>query len=230
LTRHSRHLSTKFCYFRVLLALTSYVCSGFSLHYMATRLLGTFSSRSSFVAMPTFWACSRDEVRMGKYESRSRMKKSSHSIMTVAQQLLCGWVTPNAPGHTGMEPTETGKRVGAAVIHIPRFCGRTALRGLILSLTQMRQSSPGGWKEKTPSQSADGISRLRGRSPVAGRTYHLSPKLILTAVKIIPLLTTIVTQIALKEKDHPDPSAYSSWRHFTLPNSACKRSSKTDRH
>ena len=131
--------------------------------------------------------------------------------------------------HTGMERIETGKRVGAAAVHIPRFCGRTALCGLILSLTQMRQSSPGGWKERTPSQSADGFSRLRGRSRslVAGRTHHLSPKLMFTAVKITLLLITIVTQIALKGKDHPDPSAYSSWRHF-MRNSACRRSSKTN--
>ena len=40
---------------------------------------------------------------------------------------------------------------------------------------------------------------------MAGRTHHLSSKLMFTVVKIIPLPTTIVTQIALKEKNRPDP-------------------------
>ena len=98
-----------------------------------------------------------------------------------------------------MERIETGKRVGAAEVHIPRFCGRTALRGSFLFLTLMRLSSPGGWKENIPSRSIDGFSGPCGKISVEGCSQYLSWKLRLV-VKIIPLPTTIVAQRAQTNK------------------------------
>ena len=93
-----------------------------------------------------------------------------------------------------MERIETGKRVGAAVVHVPDFADeRHCVDYFYLSHRCDKVVQGAGKKEYIPSRSADGISRSRGRSPVAGRTHHLSLKLMLTVVKTIPLLTTIVT-------------------------------------